>query len=86
MICIYNRVTADKMTTEYKEKFKILKADEGKMLTAWNDGDDIIDFNSFSAIYSPLDADFTAYREITKEQGETLKEMRDEKMREVYGR
>lgn len=74
------------MTTEYKEKFKILKADADKVLTAWNDSDDIINFNSFSAIYSPLDADFSIYREITKEQGEALKTMRDNKMREVYGR
>ena len=73
------------MTTEYKEKFKILKADEGKVLTAWNEGEDILNFNSFSAIYSPLDADFSIYREITKEQGETLKEMRDKKLKEVYG-
>lgn len=73
------------MTTEYKERFKILRADGDKVLTAWNDGDDIIDYNSFSAIYSPLDADFSVYREIYKEQGETLKSMRDEKMREVYG-
>ena len=73
------------MTTEYKEKFKILRADEGKVLTAWKEEDDILNYNSFSAIYSPLDADFSVYREITKEQGETLKTMRDEKMREVYG-
>lgn len=73
------------MTTEYKEKFKILKADEDKMLTAWKEEDDIINFNSFSAIYSPLDADFAIYREITKEQGETLKTMRDKKLKEVYG-
>lgn len=73
------------MTTEYKEKFKILKADGDKVLTAWKEEDDIINFNSFGAIYSPLDADFSIYREITKEQGETLKTMRDEKMREVYG-
>lgn len=73
------------MTTEYKEKFKILKADEGKVLTAWKEEDDIINFNSFSAIYSPLDADFAIYREISTEQGETLKSMRDKKLKEVYG-
>ena len=73
------------MTTEYKEKFKILRADEGKVLTAWKEEDDILNYNSFSAIYSPLDADFAIYREITKEQGETLKEMRDKKLKEVYG-
>lgn len=66
------------MTEKITQKYKIIQADEGMRLTAWNEGDDIFDWTSFRMMYTPLTADTTVYREITEEEAAKLdKELSD---------
>lgn len=62
------------MKIEITDKFKIIIADEGMMLTTWNEGEDIMDYSFASRVYSPLGYDENVFREITyAESAELLK-------------
>lgn len=55
------------MKIENKEKYTIIKADEGMVLTDW-DGKDIMEYTSSISIYCPLTIDTSRYYEISTEQ------------------
>lgn len=56
------------MTIIIKDKFKIVKPDEGYILTTYVEGNDIKLFNAASEIICPLDADLSNIREVTIEE------------------
>ena len=56
------------MTIETKEKYLIITADEGMVLTEWKEGNDILHFSFAEKQFSPLNYDIARLREITKEE------------------
>lgn len=53
-----------------KYGFWTITCPEGDMITSWNEGDDIRDFNAFTIAYCPEAADLSVYHCITKEEAE----------------
>lgn len=64
------------MIIENKEKFRILKAEDGFVLTTYT-GDDIRNYDSFLNCYSPLNGDISHIKEISSEEDVRLSEERD---------
>lgn len=60
------------MTIEVKDKFKIITADEGMVLTEWQRGDDILNYSYSIKQYVPLSFDPATLNEITNEENEKL--------------
>lgn len=48
----------------------VLKCTEGCKITSWNEGDDIMEYTSFSVAYCPIDADMSIYHCISMEDDE----------------
>ena len=71
------------MTIETKETYQIIKADDGMVLTEWQDGDNILNYAYASKQYSPLNYDITKLREITKEESDRLVKEQEEKIKEL---
>ena len=71
------------MTIETKEAYKIIKADDGMVLTEWKDGDNILNYAYASKQYSPLTYDITKLREITQEESDKLAKEQEEKIKEL---
>ena len=57
---------------EYNEKLNlmVLKCTEGCKITSWNEGDDIMNYTSFSIAYCPVDTDTSIYHCVTIEEDE----------------
>lgn len=62
------------MKIEIKEKYQIVKPEEGYLLTNYKDEMDIKGYNSFKECVCPLDCDLEHLREITLEQDSEYKE------------
>ena len=71
------------MTIENKATYQIIKADDGMVLTEWQDGDNILNYSYASKQYSPLTYDITKLREITQEESDKLSKEREEKIKEL---
>ena len=71
------------MTIETKATYQIIKADDGMVLTEWQDGDDILNYSYASKQYSPLTYDITKLREITQEESDKLVKEQEEKIKEL---
>lgn len=71
------------MTIENKATYQIIKADEGMVLTEWQDGDNIINYAYATKQYSPLTYDITKLREITQEESDRLVKEQEEKIKEL---
>ena len=71
------------MTIETKATYQIIKADDGMVLTEWQNGDDILNYSYSTKQYSPLTYDITKLREITQEESDKLSEEQEEKIKEV---
>lgn len=56
------------MKVEIKEKFKVVKPEDGYKLTNYKDGDDIMSYSSFVECVCPLNCDLEHLNEITIEQ------------------
>lgn len=65
------------MKIENKEKFRVITADEGFVLTTYTEEDDIRNYSSFQSCYSPLNSDISHIREISNEEDARLTEERD---------
>lgn len=54
---------------EYNEKLNliVLRCPEGCRITTWNEGDDILNYSSFSVAYCPVDADTSIYHCVSVE-------------------
>jgi hypothetical protein len=48
----------------------VLKCTEGCKITSWNEGDDIMEYTSFSVAYCPIDADTSIYHCVSMEDDE----------------
>lgn len=57
---------------EYNEKLNlvVLRCPEGCRITSWKEGDDILDYSSFSVAYCPVNADTSIYHCISAEEDE----------------
>ena len=71
------------MTIETKATYQIIKADDGMVLTEWQDGDDILNYAYATKQYSPLSYDITKLREITQEESDKLVKEQEEKIKEL---
>ena len=73
------------MTIETKATYQIIKADDGMVLTEWQNGDDILNYSYSTKQYSPLTYDITKLREITQEESDRLSKEQEEKIKELKG-
>ena len=71
------------MTIETKATYQIIKADDGMVLTEWQNGDDILNYSYSTKQYSPLTYDITKLREITQEESDKLVKEQEEKIKEL---
>lgn len=71
------------MTIENKATYQIIKADDGMVLTEWQNGDDILNYSYSAKQYSPLTYDITKLREITQEESDKLSKEQEEKLKEA---
>ena len=71
------------MTIENKATYQIIKADDGMVLTEWQNGDDILNYSYATKQYSPLTYDITKLREITQEESDRLVKEQKEKIKEL---
>ena len=71
------------MTIEAKEAYQIIKANDGMVLTEWQNGDDILNYSYAAKQYSPLTYDITKLREITQEESDRLVKEQEEKIKEA---
>ena len=71
------------MTIETKATYQIIKADDGMVLTEWQNGDDILNYSYSTKQYSPITYDITKLREITQEESDRLSKEQEEKIKEL---
>ena len=71
------------MTIETKATYQIIKADDGMVLTEWQNGDDILNYAYATKQYSPLTYDTTKLREITQEESDRLSKEQEQKIKEL---
>ena len=71
------------MTIEQKTTYQIIKADDGMVLTEWQNGDDVLNYSYAIKQYSPLTYDITKLREITQEESDRLAKEQEEKIKEL---
>ena len=71
------------MTIETKATYQIIKADDGMVLTEWQNGDDILNYSYSTKQYSPITYDITKLREITQEESDRLVKEQEEKIKEA---
>ena len=71
------------MTIETKATYQIIKADDGMVLTEWQNGDNILNYSYSTKQYSPLTYDITKLREITQEESDRLAEEQKERIKEL---
>ena len=71
------------MTIETKATYQVIKADDGMVLTEWQDGDNILNYSYAIKQYSPLTYDITKLREITQEESDKLVKEQEEKIKEL---
>ena len=75
--------TIKDMTIETKSTYQIIKADDGMVLTEWQNGDDILNYAYATKQYSPLNYDIAKLREITQEESDRLVKEQEEKITEL---
>jgi hypothetical protein len=63
-----------KINIEYNERLNLIKlsCSEGCKMTSWKEGDDIMEYSSFTVAYCPKDADTSIYYCISDEDDERL--------------
>lgn len=71
------------MTIETKATYQIIKADDGMVLTEWQNGNDILNYAYAVKQYSPLTYDITKLREITQKESDKLSKEQEEKIKEL---
>ena len=71
------------MTIEYTDKYIIITADEGMVLTEWQEGDDILNYSFATKQYTPLTYDTSILREITQEENDRLVKEQEERIKEL---
>lgn len=71
------------MTIETKATYQIIKADDGMVLTEWQNGDGILNYAYAKRQYSPLTYDITKLREITQEESDRLVKEQEERIKEL---
>lgn len=73
------------MKTYTVDKYIKHYAEEGMVLTEWNEGDDILDFTYCKIAICPLNKECN-YREITEEQNNIYLQKQQEEFELRYGR
>ena len=70
------------MKVEIKEKYKIVRPDEGMVLTNYKEGDNINIYTSFKECICSLECDLKYLSEITEEQDLLYKNLYKETVKE----
>lgn len=73
------------MNIERTDKWIKVSAEEGTYLTEWVDGDDILNYNSYRVLFSPLNADLSKVREVSEEENKIYNDIKEDKEKEIYG-
>jgi hypothetical protein len=60
------------MRIDITDRFQIITADEGMVLTEWKEGGNILDYSYTTKCFSPLNYDASGLREITIEESDRL--------------
>lgn len=68
------------MNIEILEKYKKIVADEGMVITNW-DEKDVLDYTSFKMGFVQLTTNVDEYREITEEEDKRLLKEQEEKIK-----
>lgn len=63
------------MIIEVKERYKVIRPEEGYVLTNYKEGDDIKQYAAFSECICPLSCSTDHLREITKEESKEYIEL-----------
>ena len=65
---------------EFNEQYNfwVVKCSKGHKITTWNEGDDILEYGSFTIAYCPKDADLDVYHTFTAEQDVEYTKQREE--------
>ena len=73
------------LTIEYNERLNllVLKCTEGCKITSWNEGDDILDYTSFSVAYCPYNTDTSIYHCVSVEDHDRYMAALDAKLKEM---
>lgn len=71
------------MKVEKLEKYYNLKADDGKYITSFQDGEDILNFTCFTTLFSATEPDISIYREITEEECSNYYALQIEKIKSM---
>lgn len=61
-----------------KYNFWIISCDEGEVISDWNEGEEITQYNSFKRAYCPKDADLSVYHTFTTAQDEEYNKLKRE--------
>lgn len=70
------------MNIDRNEKFIVITAEEGYVITDW-DGNDILNYTSSTILYCPLNMDISGYYEITEEKDEEYKRLQEQTINEM---
>lgn len=64
--------------------FWVLRCPNGHMITEWNEGDPVEEFNAFSIAYCPKDADLSKYHCIEQARADELEAQKDKILDEQF--
>ena len=65
---------------EFNEQYNfwVVKCSKGHKITTWNEGDDILEYGSFTIAYCPKDADLDVFHCVTEAEDARLLELQKE--------
>ena len=65
---------------EFNEQYNfwVVKCTEGHKITTWKEGDDILEYGSFTIAYCPKDADLDAFHCVTEAEDARLMQLQKE--------
>ena len=81
-IQFFKMVLGNIMKTETKEKYKVIRAEEGYVLTNYKEGDNILNYSSFKECICPLSCDLKHLNEITIEKDQEYLEAQEKAEKE----
>lgn len=70
------------MNIDRNEKFIVITAEEGYVITDYKE-DDILNYTSSTILYCPLNMDLSGYYEITVEKDEEYKRLQEQTINEM---
>lgn len=73
-----------KITTNDQLKFKVLEAEEGKIITSYKESDPIEEYSASTIMCCPKDLDISAYYEIDLSKHKQYVDLQIQKIKEKF--